>query len=397
MENSKEISELGIYDSIDFNPANDPMLSKARLLIQSLNVDNSNHSSTNLSIDRQHQVESKKTSNKNILPMSLKKNSSSIPINPTNTRNDVTNSAMRNTDISCTSTNKSLNVDDNKFDIDKPDELLMKAKLLIQQSASIKNQAQENSPNRISNNKVEIVKNLVNSPTLRTQEISTDFDTNDCYAFTCAAINGSSLITTYSDIRSYCKMGSRVFIDKNVCYIKAVGGEFGSNRISLSTDYSGETNLNALLQIPKVASNKFRYENIGPQPIPTENITIAVQALDSLVKDLSNKQKSSNISQTRIKTKIKKKQNPVIINDIVLQPISLIEDTNKSQLIQDQVEKTRNRIEEWNRKQEMKKYMDSIKHDERVKLIKKKEDYYHHLISNKSITKTNSLQNKVHE
>lgn len=116
------------------------------------------------------------------------------------------------------------------------------------------------------------------------QKIISKRDIGSSKTFKAAVINGSSLITTYSDVRQFAPRGSVIYIDDNECTL-AMKGEWLANRIELSKDYPGTTNLEAIISIPiteNLVNSKKEMVKHKAVPVSSEDISSAVQKLDNI-------------------------------------------------------------------------------------------------------------------
>ncbi len=115
-------------------------------------------------------------------------------------------------------------------------------------------------------------------------EIPLDTAVGGGSGFRCGVIHGSSLLTTYDDIRGRCTRGSIIVIDnQHQCKI-ATKGEYSATQIQLQDDYAGPTNMQATLH-PAVNNNnnkKLKNRVKATEPIPTTDIQNAVKELDMI-------------------------------------------------------------------------------------------------------------------
>jgi len=97
-----------------------------------------------------------------------------------------------------------------------------------------------------------------------------------------AAISGSSLVTTYGDIRPFAPRGSVVFIDSIKCKL-CDSGEWTASRVELTNDYPGDTNLDAEIAITVTAEvvKKRSPRKNKAAPVSSSDILGAVAGLDT--------------------------------------------------------------------------------------------------------------------
>jgi hypothetical protein len=97
-----------------------------------------------------------------------------------------------------------------------------------------------------------------------------------------AAIAGSSLVTTYGDIRPYVPRGSVIKIDGNVCRLLEKG-EYTASRVELVEDYRGETNLDVSIEVgfENSSGTKSPKKNKA-KVVPTDEVRGAVALLDGI-------------------------------------------------------------------------------------------------------------------
>lgn len=127
-----------------------------------------------------------------------------------------------------------------------------------------------------------------------------------------AAINGSSLVTTYEDIRPLAPRGSMVVIDKIQCKLK-MNGQWTASRVELESDFPGETNLDAEIKVAVTADTVKRRspKKNKAAPVSSSDIMGAVAGLGSgpLLTDRSSSSKDGrNSHQQRKKSKIPAKK-----------------------------------------------------------------------------------------
>lgn len=104
------------------------------------------------------------------------------------------------------------------------------------------------------------------------------------YSWKGACIKGSSLITTFTDIRPYCPRGSTIILG-GYPYIISMEGDNNANRITLSSDFIQDTNLDCMISISgnELEQAKKRNKKVikkEMQPVSTSAIQSAVQDLD---------------------------------------------------------------------------------------------------------------------
>ena len=113
--------------------------------------------------------------------------------------------------------------------------------------------------------------------------------------FRCGVIHGSSLLTTYDDIRGRCTRGSTIVIDNQYQCRIATKGEYSATQIQLQDDYGGPTNMQAVLNPAINTSNKKLKSRVkATEPIPTTEIQDAVRQLDSIAMIKGSVSKGSN-------------------------------------------------------------------------------------------------------
>eukprot|EP01041_Mallomonas_annulata_P013386 gene13386-28380_t len=141
-----------------------------------------------------------------------------------------------------------------------------------------------------------------------------------------AVIQGSSLITTYSDIRACTTRGSKINIDGINCII-ATKGEWNGSRIELEKDFSGPTNLDAIIIIEiteEIINKKSSPKKIKMIPISSYEISNAVTDLNDF-KDRMASIPMKNLSEEYSrKTKLKKKPSNGLIESSMTSNKSII-------------------------------------------------------------------------
>lgn len=188
-------------------------------------------------------------------------------------------------------------------------------------------------------------------------------------SFRCGVINGSSLVTTYDDIRGYCKQGSKIYINGTQYQLRGIGGEWISNCVELLSDYSGETDFNAVIEISQKGNAKatHRYENTGLKPVSSVDIYDSVKSLDSLNTDLRLKKKSLNgfeAERPKKWSKANQSHKDALLRHGIdtLQSQDETKDISDDIRIRDELKKTQDRIAEWKRKIELKLQEDALLH-----------------------------------
>lgn len=146
------------------------------------------------------------------------------------------------------------------------DEVLLRARALISAMSAV------NVPEQI--NKAIVIEHMDDGISSQPSH-----DNKPIQGFSCAAFNGSSLITTYGDIRSFVVQGGIIIIDSNKVKTSATG-EWSANRIELAEDYSGETNLEATISFVK-GNEKIKRAKQASSAVPVESSEI-LKALEGL-------------------------------------------------------------------------------------------------------------------
>jgi len=98
-----------------------------------------------------------------------------------------------------------------------------------------------------------------------------------------AVISGSSLITTYADMRAFVPRGSVIVIDGLSCRLQNTNNaEWTANRMELLEDYKGPTNLDAVIQTTVTADVVRRRspKKNKAAPVQSRDIMSAVSNLD---------------------------------------------------------------------------------------------------------------------
>ena len=128
-------------------------------------------------------------------------------------------------------------------------------------------------------------------------------------SFSGSAIKGSSLLNTVGDIRSFVQRGTSILIN-NVSYEISLTGEWNSNSVQLTTDYSGETNFEVNIYIPPGSFSPKRKKTSVSLADKNVNLHQMVQGLDSITErfgaklkqqdaDTSDQHKTSNKRTTK--------------------------------------------------------------------------------------------------
>jgi len=102
--------------------------------------------------------------------------------------------------------------------------------------------------------------------------------------FKVSVITGSSLVSVLSagDIRNHLKRGATVDIEgKTYALSTKIGSEWSSTRIELASDYDGESNLNACLNLKATARRSPKKKNVA-EPIPSSDIRSAIAGLETI-------------------------------------------------------------------------------------------------------------------
>lgn len=115
------------------------------------------------------------------------------------------------------------------------------------------------------------------SDPVKVQSLNVDTGSGNIKA---AAIKGSTLVTTFTDIRPLVQRGATIFIDGVECKI-STGGEWSGGRIELTSDYAGETNFDAVITFAQSKKKSKKAEKKSPTPIAPNIIMKAVEDLDA--------------------------------------------------------------------------------------------------------------------
>jgi hypothetical protein len=189
------------------------------------------------------------------------------------------------------------------------DDLLLRARALINASNAVSNVQMFPSINK----NVNISSSQHNSPDRkpRRQEADVTLDANITTEFKCAAFKGSSLVTTFKDIRKFAPRGGYIFIDGHRCKISNTG-EYAANRVELVEDFPGETNMEAVVQSAAM-KNKGKKKEIkernNAMPIPKEAFSGALAGLED-VNDFVNNLQNKGAKKVPMKKPLKMKKTP---------------------------------------------------------------------------------------
>jgi len=125
-----------------------------------------------------------------------------------------------------------------------------------------------------------------------------------------ACIKGSSLITTFTDIRPYCPRGSTIMLGGH-SYSIAMEGDYNASRVTLSSDFIQDTNLDCTISISgnELEHAKKRTKKVikrEMQPVSSSAIQSAVQDLDYItnmkaMRNDENNQHNKFIRKVKIK------------------------------------------------------------------------------------------------
>ena len=128
----------------------------------------------------------------------------------------------------------------------------------------------------------------VSNFSVETNEQTLNGDTDASSGHRGAAINGSTLVTTFSDIRPFVERGATIFIDNTECKT-SVYGEWTAGRIELAHDFTGLTNFNALISFSLTKKSAKTIAKKSPKPIESDVISRAVEGLDDFNKQYKAK------------------------------------------------------------------------------------------------------------
>ena len=190
------------------------------------------------------------------------------------------------------------------------DDLLLRARALINASNAVNNVQMFPAINKNVN-----INSQPNSPPparkSAKQESNIPLDSNITTEFKCAAFNGSSLVTTFKDIRKFAPRGGFVVIDGHRCKISSTG-DYSANRIELVEDFPGETNMEAIVQSAAM-KNKGKRKEVKERnnavPIPKEAFSGALAGLDD-VNDYVNNLQNKGAKKVPMKKPLKMKKKP---------------------------------------------------------------------------------------
>lgn len=96
-----------------------------------------------------------------------------------------------------------------------------------------------------------------------------------------SAIRGSSLLTTFQDIRQHCPRGATIVIDGVSCTVSGKG-EYSASQISLAEDFKGESNFDCVINVAAGESSRVRTRIRAVAPIPSCEIFDAIRNLDDI-------------------------------------------------------------------------------------------------------------------
>jgi hypothetical protein len=102
-----------------------------------------------------------------------------------------------------------------------------------------------------------------------------------------AAISGSTLLTTFADLRNFVKRGEQIIVG-GTPYTIAVSGELTANRIELAEDFKGATNLDVAITLAHPVKQKKVLRKASPKPVAAGLLMNAVQGLDAITKLVSS-------------------------------------------------------------------------------------------------------------
>lgn len=101
-------------------------------------------------------------------------------------------------------------------------------------------------------------------------------------SFHVSVIRGSSLVSTHGDVRSTIKRGSTIIIENQEYILSSrPGSEWSASRVELSTDYVGETNMYARLDVRDFA-RKSPTKKKAIEPVSSSEIRNAIKGLDEI-------------------------------------------------------------------------------------------------------------------
>lgn len=180
------------------------------------------------------------------------------------------------------------------------DDLLARAKFLINAANGISNITMLPS---IQNHSTDV--NIVSSPSPKkikqNSMVSPPISDDAGGQFKGAAFNGSALITTYKDCRKLAPRGSYFIVDGNKVKV-STEGEWNANRITLTEDYKGETNLDACIAACTATKSNVNKRKKAPNaavPIPTGELSSALSGLEDVQEYVNSVQNKTNSSSTK--------------------------------------------------------------------------------------------------
>jgi len=197
------------------------------------------------------------------------------------------------------------------------DELLMRARTLTAAAQVIAQQLEDTKI--LSNNNKDNDNDIPSPERLKQHNHHIHFHNPEevedkSYSWKGACIKGSSLITTFSDIRTWCPRGSTIILNGHP-YIISMEGDYSGTRVTLSSDFIQDTNLDCMISIggneleqAKKKNKKVIKRDI--QPVSSSAIQSAVQDLDYItnMKAIRNNIEQNNGNNKNIK-KIKSNDN----------------------------------------------------------------------------------------
>lgn len=160
------------------------------------------------------------------------------------------------------------------------DEVLQRARALVMAMNTISSVQESHLPRHITENH----SSPIQSPVKNGSSISVQI--GDSYKG--AAITGSTLVTTFTDIRPFLERGSVIYIDGTECRV-STGGEWTANRIELAHDFLGVTNFDAQITLSVAKKGVKTLVKRSPRPIAGNIISQAVEGLDDLAKQYKSK------------------------------------------------------------------------------------------------------------
>jgi hypothetical protein len=262
------------------------------------------------------------------------------------------------------------------------DPLIQRARLLVKQT--INDVVANTASDELLNN----VETSISKQVSHVQKVEIDLE--KYYQFKGGAINGSSFITTYADIRQHCKQGSLIIVNGYECRLKGIGGEWSTNCVELQHDYPGETNFDSLICIAKANNSKatHRIEAVGMQPVSSQSIQDAIKDLSSLnlVKSISSSHSPSKENKSQAEhSATRRSPSKNILLKYDMSAMDSRSDPNKDEKIQEELKKTQDRIAEWKRKIEVKMQEDSLLQQQPPRKTIRKERHYYNSDSDSKI------------